>query len=61
MEMIEALLPSLLSFALAAHVIELVPGQNQTYLAPLTIGYGVRAGFAAVAGIALRFLLSTAP
>jgi threonine/homoserine/homoserine lactone efflux protein len=51
--MLELLLPSLLSFALASLIIELVPGPNQTYLAALTLGYGVRAGLAAVAGIAL--------
>ncbi len=51
--MMEALLPSLLSFALASLVIELVPGPNQTYLAALTLASGLRAGLAAVAGIAL--------
>jgi len=51
--MIEALLPSLLSFALASLVIELVPGPNQTYLAALTLTSGLRAGLSAVAGIAL--------
>lgn len=51
--MIQALLPSLLSFALASLVIELVPGPNQTYLAALTLTSGLRAGLAAVAGIAL--------
>lgn len=50
--MLEALLPSILAFALASLVIELVPGPNQTYLAALTLSYGMRAGFAAVAGIA---------
>ena len=51
--MIELLLPSLLSFALASLIIELVPGPNQTYLAALTLRYGIWAGLAAVAGIAL--------
>lgn len=51
--MIEALLPSLLSFAFASLVIELVPGPNQTYLAALTLTNGLRAGLAAVAGITL--------
>ena len=51
--MIEALLPSLLSFALASLVIELTPGPNMTYLAGLTLAYGQRAGLAAVAGIAI--------
>jgi threonine/homoserine/homoserine lactone efflux protein len=51
--MIEALLPSLLSFALASLVIELTPGPNMAYLAALTLSQGMRAGLAAVAGIAL--------
>lgn len=51
--MLELLLPSLASFALASLIIELVPGPNQTYLAALTLGYGMRAGLAAVAGIGL--------
>ena len=51
--MTEALLTSLLSFAIASLVIELVPGPNQTYLAALTITSGMRAGLSAVAGIAL--------
>lgn len=49
----EALLSSLWAFALASLIIELIPGPNQTYLAALTLNYGTRAGFAAVAGIAL--------
>jgi len=49
----EALLSSLWAFALASLIIELIPGPNQTYLAALTLNHGMRAGFAAVAGIAL--------
>ena len=49
----EALLSSLWAFALASLIIELIPGPNQTYLAALTLNHGTRAGFAAVAGIAL--------
>lgn len=49
----EALLSSLWAFALASLIIELVPGPNQTYLAALTLNHGMRAGFAAVTGIAL--------
>jgi threonine/homoserine/homoserine lactone efflux protein len=49
----ELLLPSLLSFALASLIIEAIPGPNQTYLAALTLQHGLRAGLAAVAGIAL--------
>jgi len=49
----DALLSSLWAFALASLLIELIPGPNQTYLAALTLSRGVKAGFAAVAGIAL--------
>lgn len=49
----EVLLSSLWAFALASLIIELIPGPNQTYLAALTLNRGMRAGFAAVAGIAL--------
>ena len=49
----EALLSSLWAFALASLIIELIPGPNQTYLAALTLNHGMRAGFAAVVGIAL--------
>lgn len=49
----EALLSSLWAFALASLIVELIPGPNQTYLAALTLNHGMRAGFAAVAGIAL--------
>jgi threonine/homoserine/homoserine lactone efflux protein len=51
--MIDPLLPSLLGFAFASLVIEIVPGPNQTYLATLVLSRGLRAGLAAVAGIAL--------
>lgn len=47
------MIPSLLSFALASLIIEAIPGPNQTYLAALTLQHGLRAGLAAVAGIAL--------
>jgi len=44
---------TLLSFALAALLIELTPGPNMTYLALVSANDGRRAGFATVAGIAL--------
>jgi threonine/homoserine/homoserine lactone efflux protein len=46
----------LLSFALAATLIELTPGPNMAYLAILSIQHGRRAGLSAVAGIALGLL-----
>lgn len=49
----DALLASLWAFALASLIVELIPGPNQTYLAALTLNHGMRAGFAAVLGIAL--------
>lgn len=49
----EALLSSLWAFALASLIVELIPGPNQTYLAALTLNHGMRAGFAAVLGIAI--------
>lgn len=49
----EVLLSSLWAFAIASLIIELIPGPNQTYLAALTLNHGMRAGFAAVTGIAL--------
>jgi len=49
----EALLSSLWAFAIASLIVELIPGPNQTYLAALTLNHGMRAGFAAVAGIAV--------
>lgn len=44
---------SLLAFALTCFVIEITPGPNMAYLAALSLSQGARAGFAAVAGIAL--------
>jgi threonine/homoserine/homoserine lactone efflux protein len=46
----------ILSFALAATLIELTPGPNMAYLAILSIEHGRRAGLSAVAGIALGLL-----
>ena len=51
--MIEPLYPSLAAFALASFVIEMTPGPNMAYLAALSLTQGMRAGLAAVAGIAL--------
>jgi threonine/homoserine/homoserine lactone efflux protein len=50
---IELLYPSLAAFALASLIIEMTPGPNMAYLAALTLTQGMRAGLAAVAGIAL--------
>ena len=44
---------SLVAFALTAFVIELTPGPNMSYLAALSLSRGVRAGLAAVGGVAL--------
>jgi len=44
---------SLLGFALTSAIIEVTPGPNMAYLAALSLAQGRRAGFAAVAGIAL--------
>ncbi len=46
-------LSAILSFALASLLIELTPGPNMTYLALVAASQGRRAGFAAVAGVAL--------
>jgi threonine/homoserine/homoserine lactone efflux protein len=46
----------LLAFALTALVIEITPGPNMTYLVALSLSSGLRAGLAAVAGIALGLL-----
>jgi threonine/homoserine/homoserine lactone efflux protein len=43
----------LLSFAVTSLIIEMTPGPNMAYLAALALAQGRRAGFAAVAGIAL--------
>lgn len=48
---------TLLSFGLAALLIELTPGPNMTYLALVSANEGRRAGFATVAGIALGLAL----
>ena len=44
---------SILAFAIASIVIEVTPGPNMAYLAALTVSNGIRAGLAAVAGVAL--------
>ena len=44
---------SLLAFVLTCLVIEITPGPNMAYLAALSLSQGVRAGFVAVAGIAI--------
>jgi threonine/homoserine/homoserine lactone efflux protein len=44
---------SILAFAIASIVIEVTPGPNMAYLAALTVSNGIRAGVAAVAGVAL--------
>jgi threonine/homoserine/homoserine lactone efflux protein len=46
----------LLAFALTCVIVEITPGPNMTYLAALSLSYGVRTGFAAVAGIALGLM-----
>ena len=51
--MSEPLAPSLLAFAATCAIIELTPGPNMAYLAALSLTSGVRAGIAAVAGVAL--------
>ncbi len=44
---------SLAAFALTALVIEMTPGPNMAYLAALSLSQGIRAGLAAVVGVAL--------
>jgi threonine/homoserine/homoserine lactone efflux protein len=44
---------SILAFVIASIVIEVTPGPNMAYLAALTVSNGIRAGLAAVAGVAL--------
>lgn len=44
---------ALLAFVLTCLVIEITPGPNMAYLAALSLSQGVRAGIAAVAGIAI--------
>ena len=46
----------LIAFGFTALVIEITPGPNMTYLAALSLSSGTRAGFAAVAGIALGLM-----
>ncbi|MFB2552858.1 LysE family translocator [Ensifer soli] len=48
---------TLLAFTLASLLIELTPGPNMTYLALVGVKAGRRAGFAAVAGVALGLAL----
>jgi threonine/homoserine/homoserine lactone efflux protein len=48
---------SLFPFLLLCLTVELTPGPNMAYLAVLTVNAGKRAGFAAVAGIALGLLM----
>lgn len=49
-------LSPMLAFALTCVIIEITPGPNMTYLAALSLSNGMRAGFAAVAGIALGLM-----
>jgi threonine/homoserine/homoserine lactone efflux protein len=46
-------LSTALGFALTSLLIELTPGPNMTYLALVGVQAGRRAGYAAVAGVAL--------
>jgi threonine/homoserine/homoserine lactone efflux protein len=46
-------LSTLLAFAATCALIEITPGPNMAYLAALSLARGWRAGFAAVAGVAL--------
>jgi threonine/homoserine/homoserine lactone efflux protein len=48
---------SLLAFILTSFAIEMTPGPNMTYIAVLSATRGRRAGFSAVAGIALGLLI----
>jgi threonine/homoserine/homoserine lactone efflux protein len=50
-------IPQFWPFALTCLLIELTPGPNMAYLAILTTSEGRRAGFSAVAGVALGLLL----
>ena len=47
----------ILAFVLTSLAIELTPGPNMAYLAVLSVDRGHRAGYAAVAGVALGLLL----
>lgn len=51
--MSEILSSPLAAFALTALVIEMTPGPNMAYLATLSLSQGIRAGLAAVIGVAL--------
>jgi threonine/homoserine/homoserine lactone efflux protein len=51
--MSEMLSSSLAAFALTALVVEMTPGPNMAYLAALSLSQGIRAGLAAVIGVAL--------
>lgn len=46
-----------LSFLLTCLIIEITPGPNMTYLAIITLSDGKKAGFSAVAGVALGLLV----
>ena len=48
---------ALWGFVLASVLMEITPGPNMAYLAILALGDGRRAGYAAVAGVALGLLL----
>lgn len=49
--------PAILAFALTSLLVELTPGPNMTYLALVALREGRRAGYAAVAGVALGLAL----
>ena len=53
----EFLPPAILAFALTCLLVELTPGPNMTYLALVALRDGRRAGYAAVAGVALGLAL----
>jgi threonine/homoserine/homoserine lactone efflux protein len=57
MDILLDILPLIFAFAITSTVIELTPGPNMGYLAVLSATNGRRAGFAAVAGIALGLLV----
>lgn len=50
-------LPTLAAFVIASLAVELTPGPNMVYLAILTLSEGKRAGYIAVAGVALGLLI----
>ncbi len=50
-------LTTLAAFTIASLAVELTPGPNMVYLAILTLSEGRRAGFVAVAGVALGLLI----